>query len=677
MQKIVYSAKLLTTQSASSIIVDSIPTKTSESFKTVSPTFKLSESHNPQELTNGWDSKQEFTQQNDIVSFLNSTLIQDGRRIVPTLTGPVVIAANEVRVDSGDYELSIGIDPVLGVKSAGLGSMARAFIFNRDNGRVGIEQEFQYTHIDSIREKILGTQFTEIQNNGQDFFVFNMHKPICIASYNGSNIDIDQIDYLQSSFDYNVLINNKGITENNFLAMCDYVSLSSVRITEWDFEEYGMSVGAKYFPIYNHVTIIAKYVDEITLEESVYQIGNSFFGDIDAISGTIHISGEFTSGVSLGRLKGFYLFYGVVPSIFVAPSDPSIMTRDILDDSAELSYIAINDTDDYGNLVITEPIVHISNAEKPTAEATGIIVPLRYDKFFVEPSSNIVIDGTLVKAGHKHWKDNEYNNRIEFSAPVHILDMLEPALLVDGVIETRSPIATSETVSDIAAVYGIFKYDDIIRASLGASVALDTTGVNSLVSNAQGYGEGVYGAGGYGQGKISTHGSTVYYTTGGQQVTPENSRIGLQIKPIDIGYEIILPSWAQESTIQIVEITNNATRPFNDWKFINPDIIILDKEKVDDNTIYSITFEVSVYPIIQNINVSAGTISLAVIADPVAQYPEFLGYYLLHSKEISVRIGYIDDAGVKRYFPKHISINMILEKNYLERVITGTKTLLL
>lgn len=677
MQKIVYSAKLLTTQSASSIIVDSIPTKTGESFKTVTPTFLISSTDRPEELTNGWDSKQEFTQENDIVSFLNSTLTQEGRRIIPTLTGPVVIASNEVRVDSGDYELSIGLDPVLGVKSAGMGAMARAFIFNRNDGRVGIEQEFQYTHIDSIREKILSTQFTEIQNNGQDFLVFNMHKPLCVAQYNGSDIDVNQVDYLESSFDYHTLIASKGITEDNFLSMCDYISLNSVRITEWDFEEYGMSIGTKYFPIYNHVTIIAKYVDEITLVESAHQVGNSFFGDVDAISGTIHISGNFTSGVSLGRLQGFYLFYGVIPAIFIAPADPSIMVRDILDDSAELSYIAINDVDDYGNVVVTEPIVHISNAARPTAEATGIIVPLRYDKFFVEPSSNVIIDGVLVKAGHKHWKDNEYTNRIEFSAPVHILDMLEPSALVDGVIETRSPIASLETVSDVAAVYGIFKYDDIIRASLAAAVALDTTAINSLAANAQGYGEGAYGAGGYGQGKIDTHGSTVYYTTGGQQVTPENSRIGLQIKPIDIGYEIILPAWAQESTIQIVEIGHNSTRPFNDWKFINPDIIILDKEKVNDHTIYSITFEVSVYPIIQNINVSAGTITLAVIADPVAQYPEFLGYYLLHSKEIDVRIGYIDDAGVKRYFPKNISINMILEKEYLERVITGTKTLLL
>ena len=676
MATIVYPIHLVGDTYTSPLQVPNGPTMTSEAFKTVSPIDILSFEDRPQHLDNGWERNQEFTVQGPSINAINTSIILDGARLVPTLTGPVVTASSDVRVDSGDYELGLGTEPVLGVKSAGRGALARAFIFKRKGGKVEIEQEFQYTHIDSIKDRILDTQFTEIQNDGQDFFAFSIHDPIPVSRYHGSNLEADQVEYLSASFSYEAFATSKGLSGTNFLESCDFVSLDSVRVTEWDFEDYGITIGTQYFPIHRHVAVMARYIDDATLVRTIYQIGNSSFGDIDAISGTISISGDFTSSVSLGRLEGFYLFYGVVPAVYIAPEDPVILQQDILDDTAELSYMSINTRDDFGNLVISEPILHLANNEVPEAESTRVIVPLRHTNFFLEPGSNIVIDGTLIRAGKKHWRDNEGTNSVEFKAPVNVLDMLAPSLLVNGTIETQSPFASSQIASDVAAVYGVFKHGDTLRASLAAAVSFQTSSLDTLVTSAQGYGESGYGEGGYGQGKLLSHGSTVYYTTGGQPVVPDNTKLSLMIKPIDIGYELVLPAWAQKDTIEVVEITERSATPFPHWSFINPDILIFNKEKVHDQTTYSITFDVSVYPIIQGINLNNNTLNLSVISDPVALYPEFLGYYLLHSKDIEVRIGYLDEAGTTRYFPKTIDISLAMGIEYLQRVITGTKTLI-
>ncbi|RLA68390.1 MAG: hypothetical protein DRQ78_00770 [Epsilonproteobacteria bacterium] len=691
MPEVNYEAKLVPSQIESTLKKDILPTMTGQSFVTINHAEVLEVIDHPDSLTDGWDNDQLFIQSEQDITFNNTTRIINNRRVIPTLNGPVIVASNEVRVDSEDFVNFIGEEPVMGVKSAGTNMNARAFIFNRNLNKISIAKEFQYSHINGIRDKLLVNQFTEIDNEGQDFFIFQMEAPIPVSLYKYSSLEVTTLDYLKTSFDYNHILLKNNISEVNFLEMCDYVSIlredfndADEHVYEWVFEEDGMIIYTNYFPIYTHVTVIARYVhneviydtDDITIldrraTEYLYQVGISFYDDIDPISGSIKISPEFASD-AIGTLYGFYIFYGTSPAVYINPQTPTIRLDDLLEEDRQVTHIAINDTDNYGNMSIDNNLIHITNAVIPTSETTNVIMPFRFKRFFIEPSANIYINNEYVKANKKFWIDNEGVNNIQFRAPVHILEMLEPAIMNGTTIETGN-----NSISDIAAVYGVFQYGSDTRATL-AAITTNNTGVSTdLASVALGYGEGPYGAGGYGQGEIQTFGTVVYYQTGGQIITPNGGSVGVQVKPIDIGYEIVLPAWAKESTILVQEVTERKAEAFNDWVFIEPDILILDKNKAHDYATYNITFEVSIHPVIPLIDINNGTIDIVVQHNPESIYSHFKGYYLLHSKEINVKVGYMDNEGARQYFSKELTVNMVLEEEYLERVVTGTKTILL
>ncbi|MDB4533414.1 hypothetical protein N9242_00980 [Vicingaceae bacterium] len=691
MSEIIYNARIITSDLSSTLDTDISATTTGQSFSNSFSNTELKTINDPQSLVDGWDSEQIFTQTNEEVFFNNVTRIQDKERYIPVLNGPVITASNEVRVDSDDFENYIGLGPALGVKSAGTHINSKAFIFKRERDRLSIEKEYQYTHINSIKDKLKDNQFTELDNDGQNFYVFQIHSPISVSRYRNSSLQVTQQDYLLSSFNYKDILDKYNIEENNFLEMCDYVSIpregftgADENIDEWVFEEYGMNIYTKYFPIYSHITVIARYVineviydvDDITILErnsrdNLYQIGISPGDDVDTISGRIKLGSGFTDNVQ-GTLYGFYIFYGTVPAVYVDTKNPSIRLEKILQENKELSYISIDNSDTYGNVSLSNSIISIKNGVIPKAENTVFNIPLRNKKFFLEPSSNVYINNSYVKLGEKFWISNEGSNIVEFKAPVHILEMIEPTILDGANIYTNSTI-----VSDMAAVYGLFQDGTNIRATLAAVTSTNIEGITTLSDIALGYGEGPYGAGGYGQGEIETIGTSIFYSTASQIFDSSSNTIGVQVRPADIGYEIVLPAWAKQSTIEVKEVHVKTVTPFTDWKYIEPDILILDKEKVDDEAIYSITFEVAIKPIISSVSISNNTVSLGVVHDPFSIYKGFKGYFLLHSKDIDVKIGYIDGEGVRQYFSKNLTINMVLEDGYLERVVTGTKTILL
>lgn len=686
-----YTANLVPSTIESTLKKSILPTITGDAFSNSYSSELLEEVIHPNSLTDGWDDDQIFNQTEEEVRFNNTTRILNHRRIIPTLNGPVIVASNEVRVDSDDFVNYISEGPVMGVKSAGTNMNARSFIFNRFNNRISIAKEFQYSHINGIKDKLLENQFTELDNEGQDFFVFQMEAPIPVSWYRHSSMEVSSLDYLKTSLDYNYILIKNNITEVNFLEMCDYVSIlredftdADEHVYEWVFEDEGMILYTDYFPIYTHVTVIARYVDnqviygpdDITIidrtsKEYLYQVGISFYEDIDPISGSIKISPGFADS-AVGTLYGFFIFYGTSPAIYINPQDPTIRLDDILDEDRGLTHIAIDDIDNYGNMSIDNNLIHITNAVIPTSETTNVIMPFRFKRFFIEPDSNIYINNEYVKANTKFWVDNEGVNKLQFRAPVHVLEMIEPAIMEGSTIYTGH-----NSISDIAAIYGVFQYGSNIRATLAAMTSLNTGSETELASVAMGYGEGPYGAGGYGQGEIQTYGTTIYYQTGGQTITPIGNSVGVQIRPIDIGYEIVLPAWAKESTISIQEVTERKAEIFKDWDFIEPDIVVLDKNVAHDYATYSITFEVSIHPVIKSVNLDTNTIDIVVVNNPESIYKGFKGYYLLHSKDIGVKVGYVDREGARQYFSQELTVNMVLEEEYLERVVTGTKTILL
>jgi len=696
MPEVNYNAYIKASDIESTLKKEILPTQTGQAFSTTTEAEYIQKIDNPKSLTNGWDYDQVFIQNNEVVTFNNTTRILNHRRIIPILDNPVIVASNEVRVDSDDFVNYIGEEPVMGVKSAGTNMNARAFIFNRFKNRVSIAKEFQYSHINTIKDKLLVDQFTEIDNEGQDFFIFQMKAPIPVSWFKNSSLEVTTLDYLQSSFDYNHIIDKYDITKENFIEMCDYVSIlredfkdADEHVYEWIFEENGITVYTNYFPIYTHVTIIARYIhneveysepvsggDEIYVvdrrsTEYLYQVGISFYDDIDPISGSIKISPDFADK-AIGTLYGFYIFYGTSPAVYINPQDPSIMLDDILEEESDLTHIGIDDVDNFGNMSIDNNLIHITNDVIPTSETTDVIMPFRHKKFFIEPSANIYVNNEYVKANKKFWIDNEGINKLQFRAPVHVLEMLEPAVMDGMTIRTGN-----NSISDIAAVYGVFQYGDSVRGTLAAVTTKNLEASTEIASVALGYGEGPYGAGGYGQGELQTFKTIVYYETGGPIITPNANNVGVQISPIDMGYEIVLPAWAKESTIVVQEVTERKAEPFNDWVFIEPDIIVLDKNKAHDYAKYNITFEVSIHPVIPTVDINNGTIDIVVVHNPESIYKNFKGYYLLHSKEIGVKVGYVDNEGDRQYFQKDLTVNMVLEEGYLERVVTGTKTILL
>ncbi|RKZ92060.1 MAG: hypothetical protein DRQ43_09430, partial [Gammaproteobacteria bacterium] len=227
MPEINYNIKLATQGYSSSLSNGSNPVSTNEHFRTVDPIGLIEELIHPLELDNGWEYEQSFYQSKNKVAINNITRIENGSRIVPSLRGIVISPYEEIFLNTDDFFNFIGDSPVMGARSSGLGVSAMAFIFKRNEGKVSIEEEFQYVHINAIEDKILDSQFSELysEEDGYDYVVFGMQAPNPISQYKNSSLELSIMDFIYSSSDYTYIPSKYSISEKDFLSLCDYQTL--------------------------------------------------------------------------------------------------------------------------------------------------------------------------------------------------------------------------------------------------------------------------------------------------------------------------------------------------------------------------------------------------------------------------------------------------------------------
>ena len=683
--EITYTVTLQQEEFESDLLSHSHATETGTPYKSVQPTFRQEKENNPLDLTDGWDNSQHYNIENGNIHLNNITRIEGDKRVIPTLNGVNIEASNEVRVDSSEYVDIFGTGPRLGIRSSGTGSAMTAMTFKRDKGSMSIEKEYKFIGSAAAVLGITRDQYTEIYNDGSYITVFEQKDPTPYCNIKGSNIDVVMLDYLRGAIDYAHIINKFSLTEENFLRSCEYIPLKDTGVTEWDFADFGLDLSVKYFPIYSHTIVVVRIKDRDTGTITNRQIVSMGLDLVDTKSGTISVSGSFLSTLDRKTVEGFYVFYGVVPSVYIKTEKPVLPIRLLMDDSTPLSYASITSQDNHGSFSIKEPLVHISMAAAPEPSSTQIRVPLRYSEFFLEPESALRINDKLVHARDAFWVKNQGDNAIEIRAPIGLKDLLEPVRedpATNTLISTRRPTDAMHSISDIAAVYGLFRHGKVSRLSLAAATSSKIEDIASVLGSSSGYGEGHFGIGAWSQGgfkfgtlaSVGAQGTTVNYVSSGPQVLPIRSRVVINVKPVDWGYEIILPGWAIEASIVIKEVGAKNFKSFNNWKFIAPDIIILDKEFADPKTIYTIAYDVSVHPIIRTIDLEQGVFTLSRDVPVIEAYPGYEGLFLLHSKQVKIRIGYSDANGSRIYLDREITANMGLNQNYLDRVVTGIKS---
>jgi hypothetical protein len=670
MPKISYQAKISNNKYEDNIEFSFDNLRFGSRPKTSKPSRKIIDYKNyPSMLTDGWLESPEVLDENNIISISDSKFIKNGSKILPSLNGLSTAAYKEIRIDSQEYVDIFGTEPTLGAPSISSFLNPKAYMFKRHNGKVSIHEEFTHKITGTDDTSVARNEFISKEFSNTRYILFGIKKPIPLTEYKDSNIDLGINDYLSLSLNLSTALTNLGITEEEFLDLSDYISLDSLRIRSWDIKNIKVTLKAKYFPIYPHVTVIAD------MENGLQQIGLDFLNDVSPNRGIVSLNGSAVSK-TMGECKGFYLFYGCVPSVYHNSEQFSIPVHELLSELDGITPIEINNREQEGQVAITEPMIAIARDIKYSSANTGLIIPEHYKNVFIEPSSPLIINGDMYDQNTRMYFNNNGKINLEISAPDHLFDLVEKAsLLSNNTIQVQSRI-----VGEAAALYGLFTNVDASRLSLMSVHKLSDSTIDPetiKVAEAVGYGLGKYSAGGFSLGEITTYQSTVTYTNENPyDYSNEYTRnISVRIVPEKDGYDFILPAWTIKTNIKVYEMSEKHYETFSGWKFIEPDIIMLDKDKIHPTRTYEIVYEAIASPYIPNVNLLDNTINIISDKDPASAYPSFKGLYLLSSKEIKIRIGYINSLGAKDYFSNEATVHLIITNDYLDQTITRLKSI--
>ncbi len=670
MPKISYQAKISNTRYENNIDFSFENLKFGSRPKTNSSNKSIIDySDYPETLTDGWAEAPSIEEHQGTVAISDTKFIKDGRVIMPSLNGLSTAAYKEVRIDSDYYVKMFGTEPTLGAPSNSSFRNPKAFIFKRHQGKVSIHKEFIYKDPDTDSSEITQDEFISKNFSNLQYILFGLKKPIPLTKLRNSNINLSTNDYLSLSLNLSDTLAELGLTQEEFLDIADYVSIEDLKLRSWDIETIKVTLKTKYFPIYPHVTVIAD------MEDGLQQIGLDFFNNVSSNRGIVSLDGAALDK-SLGDCKGFYLFYGCVPSVYHNSKPFEVPAHQLLSQVQSISTIGINDREQEGQVALSEPMLAVIRGINNTSVDTDLFVPEFYKDVFLEPSSPIQINGRTYDQDNRMYFDNTGAIKLELSAPEHLFQLVEKTeVLSDDTVQIQSSI-----VGEAAALYGLFNYNGTKRLSLMAVHKLSDSTIDPdtiKVSEALGYGEGKYSAGGFSLGSIKTYQSTVTYTNENpyDYSNEYTKNMSVHIVPEKDGYDFILPAWTIKRNVKIFEMADTHYETFSGWKFTEPDIIMLDKDKVHPSRTYEIVYEAIASPYIPNVNLETNVLNVITDKDPASAYPSFQDLYLLSSKEIKIRIGYINSLGAKDYFSNEATVHLIITNDYLDQTITRLKSI--
>lgn len=616
-------------------------------------------------MSDGWFDEPEIVRNGNYLEIYPSRYVKDNRLIHTKISGLSVVADTEIYLDTSEYKNFVGERTTLGVKSTGNGRSIKSFMFRRRDDKLEIAKTFSYEVGVSTSE----LQFTEVPLNDDHYVIFNRQLPWPVSELKDSNIELTLYDYLKVSLDPTRFMTEKGLTEDNFFEMCDTITIEDLNIQEWYIEGTDITLKTQYFPIYKHIAVIARF------ENGYREITVDYYKKVDITNGTVTIDGDFIKNNTLGDFKSFNLFYGAIPLVLIEENPNALIEAQLFSDITPLSYHGIDCRDRDGAVTLPERLVSIRRDVNYESHYVDINIPRRYTDVFVEPSSPIMINGEIVKPSKSIIiKNNNGLLKLEIAAAEFLLDLVEPFEFTEpDKIQIDSNLA-----GDQAAIYGLFNYNNNVkRLSMMACSNANHEEYHESTAMS-GWGDGPFGAGGFGRGAYTSYGTNVIYTTATDNAYTNEIQTdySYRVIPNEDGYDIILPAWADRSTIKVTEIGLTQSRIHNGWSFIEPDIVFLDKEETHESRTYNISFEPVAYPYITEVDVDDNTISVEIIKDPSTSYNTFDGLYLLSNKTIDLRFGYYNKIGEKIYFNNDITVNQLLTREFITRVLTKEKSVL-
>ena len=625
----------------------------------IDPILELEDnSENPLLFSNGFNGCSASVELDTFkLDFKN--LIQNNALLSSIGESASIIMDNNIFLNEDKFKKLTGGN-VFGCSSLGYGPSTKVAIMKRTEDSIGIEKLFKYVSYENI-DRFSDNEFTEISVENKFYCVSNLKNPINICNLLGSNRLFSDVDMLNASFDYKNIL-NENLSEWQFLDLCEYVPVNNMQSGEYSRLDYSIDLYTKYFPIYKHFAVIGNF------RNGLCQLSQSDNSKVDCRLGLIKIDAKNTD-IDLGELDGIYIFYSVLPICFSGENINKLNLKKVMFNNDDIIKIGINNKGLNGNIYLSENTININKETNKTSESVNIKIPAHYKKCFIECDSQIIINGNNLSSGSIYIFDNIGENSISISPPDKLYSMLKEVARDGNFLYPHSNIQ-----NDTMAIYGLFTNGNNERFSL-MSIS-NPFRINDEIKSYISYGNfEEYSATKYSD---NFFGTKLSYSINQSDIDNQKiiDKMEINVTPKKDGYHYVLPAWTTGRNISVYNASDLlSAKKIDGWKFIEPDILILDKKNIDIDT-YRIVFSPIVNPIISEIDFINNRINVHIDENKLNEYNNLSKILILTSHRSIIRIGFIDDSNIRHYFDRHIYVNIHITPNYLHKSITGFKTIL-
>lgn len=621
-------------------------------------------------VEDGWLEEPVMEDLEDKTILWSGILKQDGLLLHTPISGPFALANNQVRLDSDKFTDVLDYEYVLGFQSPSIDINPIGLTYRRTDDRIEIWQDYKYTPYESIIDKLPTRNITGIEVDDKKYILTALQNPTSAAqAKEAQNIEIELVDYYLASQSYTDLCSKYSIEEDQFLEYCDYISSQSLGLIPGELigTSTTISIKTKFFPIYNYVSLL------LHTSSGIKQIGPE---NVDTVYGSIDVSSEALQ--THDDILGFYIFYGVVPAIYLNPPNTIVKYSDILSKDSSITHLGINNIDSIRDIYTSTNLVNIrANLAEEDNESLIVQANAAYKEIFFEPESNVVINGELVQVGEAFRIDNAVKNFVNIKAPHSVVDLVENAYISNNRVMLNNDILDSNLV-----LFGNFEIAEMNRLALmsfldtNATINQDPDSSTNLTVST-GFGGGVFSEGVFNRGLYRS----TYDIMGGQGLPTEErllQELAVTVVPSQYGYEIILPLWADKSSIQVHELDKNMTRTsvFRNWTYIEPDLVILDKNHTKRNKHYVISFKPVASFAIRDVNIYKNYMDIITSTNIFNNFIYLKGLKVLSNKRYNIKVGYIDSHGNKVYTRKNITVNQYINQEFIKEIISGYKSII-
>lgn len=480
--------------------------------------------------------------------------------------------------------------------------------------------------------------------------------PIRYSNISQYRADYTFEDYAKSKANYLDFLEDKELSLEYFLDICEKVSYDNYTLREVGATGFAADLKLKYFPVCKDVTVLIETEDGIT-QVSEYTLVST--------EGSISITSD---SISASSITAIYIFYGILPLIRI--NKAAMVDISEVESYKNIVLLEKDSSFDYINPFISKSSITV-NMGDGDSESAILRIPKKYSSYFVETDVPVFINGTMIYPDAKRSFTNLGINTISVSQPTSLLDIAtDIKKLSNTTYELKNFLPRT-----LASIYAVYDIDGVEKIS---HVMFSRKVYKNRAIETNGYGRGGYGSGGYGSDALldDIPGTTILYT----EPNPDNFSMSMDKMSFDYnidewGNTIILPTYPKEDTIKVSAIgeSGNYTE-FKDFKFQSPDIVVLDKDKVRSGYTYNIEFVPKVHPLMTTLRIYNGVVSSESLVK-VSAYQNFVKLISIHSKYANIKFGYYDNTGAPVYFDTTLRADLIISDNAIIGITSKFKNI--